>query len=389
MERLFLYNPENDIALGYPGNVRFTPPRQAVLLAGYGTPLMWWMGGDRDGVLKRVHSDKDYDIASARWLESVEALFGRGPRFVEPGDGIVCSRLAPWGWSRHACQVYEEAGVASCLSEMTPECMDRIRLLSHRRSSITVNRRLGELLSEKWGEALLAVPGEEFFSEGEVIDAITGGGGEYYLKSPWSSSGRGVVSTCDMPLDRIKSRCASVIRKQGSVLVERGHDKVVDFAMLFEADETGTVGYVGLSRFFNERGASYTGNLVQTDRGIASGLSAYLPDELLQDVRDALAVVLGELTSGVYAGKMGVDMMVARTPGRGYALVPCIELNLRMTMGFVAHSLRERIGEDGIMRVIPGNAQAATRGALPLVPRNGYFNIAFVPDRAGLFRHFD
>ena len=74
---------------------------------------------------------------------------------------------------------------------------------------------------------------------------------------------------------------------------------------------------------------------------------------------------------------MGVDMMVVRR-GDGFALVPCVELNLRMTMGVVAHRIHALTGMEGTMRVCPGKKATATRGALPLVPENPYFNIEFV-----------
>ena len=79
-----------------------------------------------------------------------------------------------------------------------------------------------------------------------------------------------------------------MIRKQGSVLVERAHDKILDFAMLFKADNGGVVRSYGLSRFFNERGTGYTGNLILSDSRIAAELSGYVPAKLLEDVSGSL-----------------------------------------------------------------------------------------------------
>lgn len=161
-------------------------------------------------------------------------------------------------------------------------------------------------------------------------------------------------------------------------MLEPVHDKVMDFAMLFETDMAGETRYVGMSEFFNERGAAYTGNKVVTDDAIVAHLGEYVPEHMIADLRDAMADVLHGLTAGKYAGCMGVDMMVARDADGACYVVPCVELNLRMTMGFVAHRLRERVGRDGVMRVIAGEKRAATPDALPLIPHNSFFNMEFV-----------
>ncbi|MDE5915106.1 MAG: hypothetical protein K2G71_00870, partial [Duncaniella sp.] len=53
--------------------------------------------------------------------------------------------------------------------------------------------------------------------------------------------------------------------------------------------------------------------------------------------------ILTELTATAYKGWMGVDMMVYNDGGRR-RVMPCVELNLRMTMGVVALKVSERLG---------------------------------------------
>ncbi len=43
-----------------------------------------------------------------------------------------------------------------------------------------------------------------------------------------------------------------------------------------------------------------------------------------------------------YTGPLGVDMMVARTGGGERFVMPCVEVNLRYTMGFVAMAVARR-----------------------------------------------
>jgi hypothetical protein len=51
---------------------------------------------------------------------------------------------------------------------------------------------------------------------------------------------------------------------------------------------------------------------------------------------------MGVLLKDRYAGAFGIDMMVVRRDdGDGFLLHPCVEINLRRTMGHVAISLME------------------------------------------------
>ena len=51
---------------------------------------------------------------------------------------------------------------------------------------------------------------------------------------------------------------------------------------------------------------------------------------------------MGTLLKDRYAGAFGIDMMVIRRDdGDGFLLHPCVEINLRRTMGHVAISLSE------------------------------------------------
>ena len=61
--------------------------------------------------------------------------------------------------------------------------------------------------------------------------------------------------------------------------------------------------------------------------------------------------MLGEIYKDKYQGPLGVDMMiVAGAEGQGFLLHPCVEINLRRTMGHVALSIPPFA--DGFARVM-------------------------------------
>ena len=63
----------------------------------------------------------------------------------------------------------------------------------------------------------------------------------------------------------------------------------------------------------------------------------------LRELREAEAMVadfVGSSYNG-YLGPVGVDMFVYHD-AEGYHLNPCVEINLRHTMGMVAHAIAQR-----------------------------------------------
>ena len=73
-------------------------------------------------------------------------------------------------------------------------------------------------------------------------------------------------------------------------------------------------------------------------------ISHYIPVDLLVSVQQNICHILEGVLKGSYTGPFGVDMMVvAREDQQGFWLHPCVEINLRRTMGHVALSLTRQV----------------------------------------------
>ena len=379
MPTAYWFCPENDIALGRD-TASFTPPRQAAMLGRYGAPLPWWSGTPGDVVLVPADMSELERYALAQWQTTVTEAFGEGPQFATSLNVInSVTRLQPWGISRYSAHWLKRAGAPAHLTDAMNAKAQECRRLSHRRSSI----RICELLTEAIKAGMLTMPVPhlpvEAFSPDDANRAIAEFG-DVFVKSPWSSSGRGVLhGHADAPTQLLR-RCENAIATQGSVMIERAHKKILDFAMLFRAS-AGKVTSEGLSLFFNVRDGAYGGNMLASDAEIAAHIRRLLPDfdpELLGGI---MCRVLETLIDGSYTGPLGIDMMVAEENGNTY-LVPCVELNLRATMGFVARDVYiKTAGRYNLMQIIPGGVlNGATHDALKgeladLVPPNPYFRI--------------
>lgn len=345
---LYIFNPEHDIALA-SGLSNFTAPHAARRLRsdlGF-LPALW---GADDGI---VLVD-DVELAARSWKRVRARLVALGlavrnkaGKLEFQGMKLPVPRhetlsLQPWGWNSALCAVLRRRGIDGSLLPSNAQ-LAHIRQLSHRR---TAARLLPSLrMAGTTGDAF------ECTTEDEVM-ALMGRYGRIVLKAPWSSSGRGLRFADSAQRDDEKSAndrrwLTNVIARQGSVMVEPYYNKVKDFGMEFEADGRGGISYCGLSLFHTVNGA-YEGNILATEHAKAAMLSRYLPAELLESVRQAIA---GSLSLGDYCGPFGVDMMiVASAAGDGFLLHPCVEINLRRTMGHVALAVSPT--DDDVRRVM-------------------------------------
>ena len=258
-----------------------------------------------------------------QWWADEEDIVWNGEERLNLSDD---TRILPWGWSPSLCHQLKQAGVQESLLPSRKE-LEQIRQLSHRQTAVSL---LQELRSELPLDGHFAGNSVLCRSIEEAVETANAYG-ETLLKSPWSSSGRGLMKT-DNP--QWKAWASRILKAQGSVVVEQFLHKVTDFALEFWLDGKGGVEYQGLSLFYtNERGA-YLGNWVAPEEQKLAWLAQYIPLQYLQEIR---AWWTARLSRFDYAGPVGIDMMLAQE-----GICPCIEVNWRWTMGLVSCLVAEQ-----------------------------------------------
>ncbi|MCM1080100.1 MAG: hypothetical protein NC344_11605 [Bacteroidales bacterium] len=254
-----------------------------------------------------------------------------------------------WGWDLSVVNQLVKAGAST---ELMPSesVLDKLRAVSDRATSTKLLEFLIGNLERVCGDAVAVYNINN-------VDEFSEKWGDILLKSPWSSSGRG-VRKWDGSCYGTRRWVEKTIETQGHIMVERHLDKVLDFAMEFSAADDGTVKYEGLS-LFDTVGGAYVGNLLAPEYEKKAILSSYVSPQLLHDVADIICRWMEHALSGNYAGPFGVDMMIVRSKDdNGFLLNPCVEINLRRTMGHVALSLSDSemvIGK--VMRVFYENGK--------------------------------
>ena len=331
--KLHVFNPEHDMALA-AGLERFTPSHagRSMRSSLAFLPALWADEGDMILV--------DDITAAADALRHYSAQT-KSPQLVTLSDLRHLSdplpELSVWGWD--AALRHQLLQAAPQLQSVVPteQQLADIRLLSHRRWAAT------HVLPALVGHDGHFVGQSVFVDSMEVLQSRLHDG-QWVLKAPWSSSGRGIRYVRTPLTEHQEGWCRNIIQRQGGLMLEPNYNKVADFGMEFSSDGQGHIAYLGLS-LFATRGAAYTGNLIASEDRKAELLSQYVDPSSLLSLQQQLVQVLTEQLASRYAGPLGVDMMVLTTPGgQGYRVHPCVELNLRRTMGHVALSLASRDG---------------------------------------------
>lgn len=327
-KKLWWFNPENDIALAR-NIASFTPPKAGVEMRRAGALLPMWLGGSGD----MVDCDGVDEAILSRWQRDFRIE-------VEPWSHCSAGLSpTPWGWSQAARKHFADRGF-NLDALPRDDVLDRMRTLSHRRTAAQVARIVNEQADfPLW-------PAAEGAAYVEELRRLISRSGRWVVKSPWSSSGRGLLYADSGNIERIVSSAAGTIRQQGSVMVERAARRVLDFAMLFNVISDGDVEFVGYSIFDADERGAYQGNIVDSDDALKALITQYIPARQLDDVRTMLSSAIRQVVGNDYSGPIGVDMLIADADGKNI-LDAVVEINFRYTMGFVAHSLARHVAKRG------------------------------------------
>ena len=331
MAVLHIFNPEHDIALA--ANLsNFTSPHAGRQLR---HDLGW---------LPAIWASEGYvlveDVEAAQ-RDFARVMHRRFDRFVDKHQlaKLDIDHVEPWGWDLALRSFLLRYGVEAVPAEAE---IGVIRDLSHRKHAVNLLRLLD--FEGTTGQSWLA---DGMAAVQQALDAHR----QIVVKAPWSSSGRGVRFIEGASIIAQQRWIENVMAAQGSVVVETYCHKVKDFGMEFESDGEGHVRYLGLSLFHTQNGA-YTGNILASEEEKQTMINRYIPDGLLTAVQEKICAVLGALYCHRYAGPFGVDMMVVRGEDQQHFLLnPCVEINLRRTMGHVALALSKQVPSDHVMRI--------------------------------------
>lgn len=327
MPRLLIFNPETDYALA-ADTVNYTPPKQVVTLRRKLalTPAMYAEPGDIILLLDDVDAD------GLQSLPHHELVAERNIRLVTLSEIAADPKLrelladylpTPWGWNRQIRHLLRRT-LKSDTGLPSDSELKSLRDLSHRRTTLKLHGQLRSIRGESIQTPEEILDTESAMQRWSVV-------GDVYFKAPWSSSGRGVLFTGNVEHDKVRLWITSVIRQQGSVMLECAYDRLMDCATEWICRD-GKTEFLGFSVFETSFRGKYHGNLLKPQQELKDLIKSNLCNTSLDKVVVEQTKAIEHVIAPNYSGPVGIDMLITKNG----ELNPCVEANLRMTMGMAA-----------------------------------------------------
>lgn len=252
---------------------------------------------------------------------------------ILPQNEIAYTPQAPvWGWDRSFVTWLREHNYSGLPSD---EQLQVIRQLSSRQTSVKLLKQLK-----------LDLPEESFIGSSAFVTDVmqlddyinqnntNKGEFQYILKEPLSGSGRGLRFVKGELTSHQRNWAQRCIREQDGVVIEPYYNKVIDFALEFTISED-TATLAGLSLFTTNENNVYSGNIIAPQNTLWERLYHYVPAYLFETLILRILPLITQTFVGNYLGPIGIDMMIVAHEGE-YKIHPCVEINVRRTMGELA-----------------------------------------------------
>ncbi|MCM1369873.1 MAG: hypothetical protein NC204_05815 [Candidatus Amulumruptor caecigallinarius] len=328
MSAIHYFNPDTDYALA--ANSEFYTAPASVIALKRKMALLPALYAHRGDIILIDDNSDDPSLSSLSFYDTAISKGVRILTVTELSDLADISGLIPepWGWNRQVRKIFTDCNSGLRVPDDTT--LDMIRMLSHRRTGIKMFQEMEDVISEE-----IDAP-EEIFTVEAGVKAFEKDCNRFF-KAPWSSSGRGVMLTDDLERKHVEPWLRGIIRRQGSVMMEKAYCRKLDFATEWRCRE-GEAVFLGYSVFTTSRRGKYRRNTIASQKELeqiiidASSPAHTLTEKSPRWNHDMLMrqkLAIEKIITTGYNGPLGVDMLVTESGN----VNPCVEMNFRHTMG--------------------------------------------------------
>lgn len=336
MPQIHYFNPGHETAI-LLGTENYTPPANVQKMQKQLALLPAWYADPTDYLWAE-------EIVSPRFLSLQPKAFRPFAQPVTRNElnklkTDVTQEVCPWGLSPHSLRLFNQLKQTYDLPWIVPAWKTEYVRLTSRQTAAECLEKIRRSLPD-----LLWPPVPKFCTKTEEIEKyLLLQNAPFVVKAPFSSSGRGLLWLHQRKLtEKDKNWIKGALHKQGSVSIECGLEKIQDFALEFFSDGQGAIRYEGLSVFGTEARGAYSGNILEHPEPMVKRLTRFVTEETFMQVREAVTQALRDIYASVYTGYLGVDMLIYKQKDGSYAIHPCVEINMRYTMGMVALRLFQK-----------------------------------------------
>jgi len=340
---LYIFNATSEMAISN-GTVSFMPNKILSRFEQDLDVLPIYYAESKDVILVNQLPDADF-------LRSLEEVGISLPRFVLFPQSLTDQtflkeekdRLQPWGWSpriHHQLAPFKSQCHQDFSDQPNAYWQTKHKDIYSRKLAlsclehITKNAPSGKYISKDIFPVICTQQSE--------VEALQNKWQQIVIKSPWSSSGRGLQVLRKAFINKsVKQALGGVLKSQGYVMVEALVNKQLDFSIQFFADGKGNLDFLGFAFFDTNENGQYQANyLGHTPEIFDKTLSKAEQKQLISSVSDALKA---NQIPQEYYGYLGIDCMLFFDSEGKSKIQPCLEINLRYNMGTIALKLNANI----------------------------------------------
>lgn len=324
------FNPGHETAVNN-ASPYYTPPANIAAMQEELSFLPAWYADREDKVLVDSKNEVYYSYLTEKFSTLAQPVSQNELTLYRDAN------VSLWGVSPQAIRYFEELNKELEINLDIPEWSEEYKYLNSR---LAARDCLSELINSIPLLSQAIIP--QFYTNLDDINrAVNTSAYQLLAKAPYSSSGRGLLWLPATGLTRTENQILhGILKKQGSVSIERVLDKQMDFAMEFMADGKGNIAFAGYSLFYTNAKGGYEANYIGSQESIIEQLSEKISLDLLDSVKGKLINILSEKLTTLYNGCIGVDMLIYLEDNE-YKLHPCVEINMRYNMGFLTCRLYE------------------------------------------------
>ncbi len=324
------FNPGHETAVNN-ASPYYTPPANIAAMQEELSFLPAWYADREDKVLVDRKDDVYYSYLTEKFSALAQPISQN--ELIRYRDANV----SLWGVSPQAIRYFDELNKELEINLNIPEWREEYKYLNSR---LAGRDCLSELINSIPLLSQAIIP--QFYTNLDDINRdVDTSIYQLLAKAPYSSSGRGLLWLPKTGLTRTENQILhGILKKQGSVSIEKVLDKQMDFAMEFMADGKGNIAFAGYSLFYTNAKGGYEANYIGSQESIIEQLSEKISLDLLDSVKNKLINILSEKFATLYNGCIGVDMLIYLEDNE-YKLHPCVEINMRYNMGFLTCRLYE------------------------------------------------
>lgn len=235
--------------------------------------------------------------------------------------------LMPWGWAPELEPLFSH-------DAKFPYTREEMRSWGSRHLSLLLWRAVRQQSINSFLETQ-----EPIVHEGD--SKVLPENGRWVVKEEFSSSGRGVHFCSN--IEQLTQFFASLREGKQSqrYYIEPWYQLLEDRGYEFIKNTDGTIHYLGASAFVTKNG-KYLGNQLLSPEELEGQWSLYDTTPSHEQYISYLTNAIAQLPLDGYTGLLGVDTAVYLGSDGNKYLLPCLEINMRPTMGHIALSLSKR-----------------------------------------------